>query len=81
MCSLAAHFLSLYLAPHVALAHVVEVSASSWLQEHTTELAHQLCSAVPPLSSLLLPRIHPLTLLSAVGGALVFLMDVMIEIK
>jgi hypothetical protein len=59
----------------------VEVSSSSWLQEHTTDLAHSVCSVFPPLSSLLLPRVHPMAMLSAVGFSLVFLMDIMIEIK
>ena len=73
--------LTAYLCSGSALAHVMEVSQSSWLQEHAADMAHSICAVFPPLSSVLLPRINPMILLSVLGFALVFLMDVILEIK
>ena len=70
-----------YVAPSTALNHVFGVSFSSWLQEHTSDIAHSLCHVFPPLATYLLPRTNPLALLSAVGFASIFVMDLMIEIK
>eukprot|EP00095_Tigriopus_kingsejongensis_P001626 maker-scaffold451_size166902-snap-gene-0.18 protein:Tk01626 transcript:maker-scaffold451_size166902-snap-gene-0.18-mRNA-1 annotation:"zinc transporter 6-a" len=69
------------LAPSSALNHVFEVSTSSWLQEHTADVSHSLCSVFPPLSTYLLPRINPLVLLSTVSMALIFILDLIIEIN
>ena len=78
---LVTHLLTIYLSPNTALNHVMEVSSSSWLQEHTADVAHSVCAMIPPLSAFLLPRVNPMALLSVVAYALIFLMDVVIEIK
>ena len=73
--------LTTYLAPNTALDHVTEVSQSSWLQEHTADLAHSICAVFPPLSAYILPRINPMSLLSVVGLMILFIMDIVLEIK
>ena len=64
---LASQLAMTYLAPSSALNHVFDVSSSSWLQEHTADIAHSVWSVFPPLSAYLLPRINPLALLSALS--------------
>lgn len=46
-----------------SLATVLQASSSSWLQEHLTDISHSVCSVVPGLSGLLLPRLNPILLL------------------
>ena len=75
------HLTTTYLAPTTALNHVIEVASSSWIQEHTADIAQSVCSMFPPLTSYLLPRVNPMALLSIMGFGGIFLMDVIIEIK
>lgn len=42
--------------------HVIKASASSWLQEHMSDMSESACRYVPGLSKLLLPRMNPLLL-------------------
>ncbi|KAH9375913.1 hypothetical protein HPB48_012553 [Haemaphysalis longicornis] len=46
-----------------SLASVLQASSSSWLQEHLADISHSVCSVVPGLSGLLLPRLNPILLL------------------
>ncbi|PVD26552.1 hypothetical protein C0Q70_14229 [Pomacea canaliculata] len=55
-----------------AMNHVVDASTSSWLQEHMTDMSESICSLVPGLSKLLLPRINPM-LLMGFGSSLVLI--------
>ncbi|XP_059096183.1 zinc transporter 6-like isoform X1 [Tigriopus californicus] len=79
--SLSNQMLISLLAPSTALNHVFEVSSSSWIQEHTADIAHTVCSAFPPLSAYLLPRINPMVLLSSISFVAIFVLDLMIEIN
>ena len=70
-----------YLAPNTALAHAAQVAPPSVLQELACDAARAAGGAFPPLAKYLVPRPNPLALLSVAGFALVFLLDLAIEIK
>lgn len=73
------HLSVVYSMQSRAFNHVIDASSSSWLQEHVTDMSESLCSVVPGLSKLLLPRINPFSLIGfACSVALVltyFLID------
>ncbi|XP_019643881.1 PREDICTED: zinc transporter 6-like isoform X2 [Branchiostoma belcheri] len=77
----AVHFVSTYFVSNKAFQHVSEASSSSWLQEHVADMSRSLCSVVPGLSSLLLPRINPLPLIAVAGALALFITDMLIEIN
>jgi len=57
------HLSVMYTMKNRAFQHVIDASSSSWLQEHVTDMSESLCSVVPGLSKLLLPRINPFALI------------------
>ncbi|CAG5127793.1 unnamed protein product [Candidula unifasciata] len=57
------HLSVIYAVRNRAFSHVIDASSSSWLQEHVTDMSESLCSIVPGLSKLLLPRINPFSLI------------------
>lgn len=56
-----------------SLASVLQASSSSWLQEHLSDISHSVCSVVPGLSGLLLPRLNPILLLGWAEACLLLL--------
>ena len=66
---------------NLALNQVIGLSPTSWLQEHASDMAHSICSWVPSMSHVLLPRINPICLIAIAGYGCVILTDVIIEIK
>jgi len=60
---LVVHLSVMYTMKNRAFQHVIDASSSSWLQEHVTDMSESLCSVVPGLSKLLLPRINPFALI------------------
>ncbi|XP_078593669.1 zinc transporter 6-A-like [Branchiostoma floridae x Branchiostoma japonicum] len=77
----AVHFVSTYFVTNKAFQHVSEASSSSWLQEHVADISRSLCSVIPGLSTLLLPRINPLPLIAVAGALALFITDMLIEIN
>jgi len=75
------HLLVLYGSRNPALDHVMDAASSSWLQDHVSDFSHTLCSAMPPLRSLLLPRMNPMLLVSLVGFCAILLTNLLIEIR
>ncbi|KAH9519584.1 hypothetical protein Btru_003076 [Bulinus truncatus] len=63
MYGLLVHLSVIYTVKNRAFNHVIDASSSSWLQEHVTDMSESLCSFVPGLSKLLLPRINPFSLI------------------
>uniref|UniRef100_A0A5S6QZU3 Cation efflux protein cytoplasmic domain-containing protein n=1 Tax=Trichuris muris TaxID=70415 RepID=A0A5S6QZU3_TRIMR len=57
----------IYRAPSCSMSHVINASSSNWIQEHVADLSHTLCAVIPGLSTLLLPRFHPVALLASSG--------------
>lgn len=49
-------------AKNDSLDYVVKSSASSWLQEHMSDLSESACRYIPGLSKILLPRMNPFLL-------------------
>ncbi|KAK6180643.1 hypothetical protein SNE40_008652 [Patella caerulea] len=64
-----------------AMNHIVAASSSSWLQEHMADMSESLCSVVPGLRKLLLPRINPFVLIALTGGVSLFVTYVLIDTK
>jgi len=56
-------------------------SSSSLIQEHVSDMSHSLCSVVPVLSRVLLPRVDPFFLASFIGASLLLLTDLLIQIE
>ncbi|KAH7971726.1 zinc transporter 6 [Rhipicephalus sanguineus] len=56
-----------------SLASVLQASSSSWLQEHLSDISRSVCSVVPGLSGLLLPRLNPILLLGWAEACLLLL--------
>lgn len=75
------HLIVLYGCNHTALDHVAAASSSSWLQEHVSDISQSLCSVLPALGSLLLPRVNPMLLVACSGGFSLVLVDILIEFK
>uniref|UniRef100_H2YY03 Cation efflux protein transmembrane domain-containing protein n=1 Tax=Ciona savignyi TaxID=51511 RepID=H2YY03_CIOSA len=63
------------------LQSITMAAQSSVLQEHTTELSQPLCSIIPALSKILLPRVNPFLLASFIGGVLLFATNLLIQIN
>ncbi|XP_067009778.2 zinc transporter 6 isoform X1 [Anabrus simplex] len=75
------HLVVIYGCNNTALAHVVAASSSSWLQEHVSDISQSVCSVLPVLSGLLLPRINPMLLIACAGGISLVVTDFLIELK
>ncbi|BHF59472.1 hypothetical protein SprV_0100243100 [Sparganum proliferum] len=56
------HTLGIYAVENPAFSHVTQASVSNWLQEHTSDISRSVCSTVPGLSRILLPRLNPISL-------------------
>nr|CAB3266219.1 zinc transporter 6 [Phallusia mammillata] len=59
---------------------VTEASSSSIIQEHVADMSHSLCSVVPMLGRILLPRVDPFFLASFVGASFLLITDLLIQI-
>ncbi|CDW55390.1 zinc transporter 6 [Trichuris trichiura] len=57
----------IYCTPSRSMSHVINASSSNWIQEQMADLSRSLCSVMPGLSTLLLPRFHPIALLASCG--------------
>ncbi|CAF3688511.1 unnamed protein product [Adineta steineri] len=66
------HMFVIYFVRNQAFDHVIAASASSWLQEHVSDIFQNICHYIPGLSRLLLPRINPLALLCWCGLTILF---------
>lgn len=55
------------LAQNPALKQVLRASQSSFLQEHVADMCQSLCSYIPALTRILLPRVDPVVLISIAG--------------
>ncbi|CAD5216881.1 unnamed protein product [Bursaphelenchus okinawaensis] len=65
--------LAAYSIPHNPFNHVLAAASSSIVQEHAADLSHAVCSVIPGLSRLLLPRINALSLMASLSSIAVFL--------
>ncbi|KAF4524626.1 hypothetical protein B566_EDAN013877 [Ephemera danica] len=79
--ALTSHLIVLYGSNNPALDHVMSAAASSWLQEHVADLSQSLCSTLPLLRALLLPRVNPLLLVASTGAIAIFLTNMLIELR
>nr|XP_002121319.1 zinc transporter 6 [Ciona intestinalis] len=60
---------------------ITNASQSSVLQEHMADMSQTLCSIIPALSKILLPRINPFLLTSFIGASLIFLTNLLIQMN
>ena len=79
LLALSVHLACVYGVEKRALNHVMDASASSWLQEHVTDMSESLCQIVPGLSKLLLPRLNPTSLLGIAAAACVLCVDLLLD--
>ncbi len=79
LLSVALHCGALYSVENPAFQHVTQASVSSWLQEQTADVSRSLCRLVPILSSLLLPRINPVSLVGSLVAAITMLAYIAME--
>lgn len=75
------HVVIVYGCNNTALDHVIAASSSSWLQEHVSDISQSICSVMPVLNGLLLPRINPMLLVACAGAVALFLTDLLIQLK
>ncbi|XP_069704528.1 zinc transporter 6-like isoform X2 [Periplaneta americana] len=75
------HIVVIYGCNNAALDHVIAASSSSWLQEHVSDISQSICSVIPVLSGLLLPRINPMLLVACAGAIALFLTDLLIQLR
>ncbi|KAJ9577654.1 hypothetical protein L9F63_005734 [Diploptera punctata] len=75
------HIIIIYGCNNVAFDHVIAASSSSWLQEHVSDISQSICSVVPILSGLLLPRINPMLLVACAGGISLFITNLLIQFR
>nr|CAD7429687.1 unnamed protein product [Timema monikensis] len=75
------HLVVTYGLRNAALEHVIAASSSSWLQEHVSDISQTICSFVPALSHLLLPRVNPMILISFAGAVSIFISDLIIQLR
>nr|CAD7409438.1 unnamed protein product [Timema poppensis] len=75
------HLVVTYGLRNAALDHVIAASSSSWLQEHVSDISQTICSFVPALSHLLLPRVNPMILISFAGAVSIFISDLIIQLR
>nr|CAD7597360.1 unnamed protein product [Timema genevievae] len=75
------HLVVTYGCRNAALDHVIAASSSSWLQEHVSDISQTICSFVPALSHLLLPRVNPMILISFAGVVSIFISDLIIQMR
>nr|KAG5710762.1 hypothetical protein BaRGS_035164 [Batillaria attramentaria] len=59
--------------------HVVEASTSSWLQEHMADMSESICTIIPGLSKILLPRINPMLLIGIGSSIALFISYILID--
>ncbi|GFG36945.1 hypothetical protein Cfor_05377 [Coptotermes formosanus] len=75
------HLVVIYGCNNAALDHVIAASSSSWLQEHVSDISQSICSVMPVLSGLMLPRINPMLLVACAGAVALLLTDLLIQLK
>ncbi|PSN39912.1 Zinc transporter 6 [Blattella germanica] len=75
------HIVVIYGCNNAALDHVIAASSSSWLQEHVSDISQSICSILPVLSGLLLPRINPMLLVACAGASTLFIADLLIQLR
>ncbi|XP_070578270.1 LOW QUALITY PROTEIN: zinc transporter 6-like [Ptychodera flava] len=75
------HLFITYAVTNRAFEHVILAASSSWLQEHFADMSRSMCSVVPGLDKLLLPRVNPLALIGFAGGLSVLATHLLIEIN
>ncbi|XP_002737170.2 zinc transporter 6-A-like [Saccoglossus kowalevskii] len=75
------HMIVTYAVNNKAFDHVISAASSNWLQEHFADISRSMCSVVPGLDKLLLPRVNPLALIGFAGGLSVFATHLLIEIN
>ncbi|XP_076441949.1 zinc transporter 6-like [Babylonia areolata] len=79
MFGLTVHLVLTFLVKNRAMNHVVDASTSSWLQEHMADMSESLCSFIPGLSKLLLPRINPMLLIGIGSSVALFISYILID--
>ncbi|KAG8230995.1 hypothetical protein J437_LFUL010011 [Ladona fulva] len=75
------HLLVIYGNSNSALDHIIATASSSWLQEQVTDISQSLCSIIPALSGILLPRVNPMLLIACAGAGALFLTNLLVEMK
>ncbi|ESO92055.1 hypothetical protein LOTGIDRAFT_82870, partial [Lottia gigantea] len=75
------HLLVTFGVNNRAMNHTAAASSSSWLQEHVSDMSESLCSVVPGLRKMLLPRVNPFLLIALTGGVLLFITYILIDTK
>ncbi|KAL8603028.1 hypothetical protein ACOMHN_051905 [Nucella lapillus] len=76
---LTVHLVLTFCITNRAMIHVADASTSSWLQEHMADMSESLCSIIPGLSKLLLPRINPMLLIGIGSSVALFISYVLID--
>lgn len=76
---LVVHLVLTFCINNRAMNHVVDASTSSWLQEHIADMSESLCSFIPGLSKLLLPRINPMLLIGIGSSVALFVSYILID--
>lgn len=74
------HYYCIYMVNNPAFDHVIHWCSSSWIQEQVAEVSQSICKAVPFLSTLLLPRLNPLSLIASIGFGMMLLTKIMIDV-
>lgn len=74
-----AHVVLTFCVTNRAMNHVVEASTSSWLQEHMADMSESICSLIPGLGKLLLPRINPMWLIGVGSSIALFVSYILID--
>ncbi|XP_077993972.1 zinc transporter 6-like [Glandiceps talaboti] len=75
------HLIVTYAVHNRAFEHVILAASSSWLQEHFADMSRSMCSVLPGLDKLLLPRVNPFALIGFAGGLAVFATQLLIELN
>ncbi|XP_063221353.1 zinc transporter 6-like isoform X2 [Bacillus rossius redtenbacheri] len=75
------HVVVTYGCKNSALDHVIAASSSSWLQEHVSDISQTVCSVLPVLSTLLLPRVNPMVLIASAGAVALCITDLLIQFR
>ncbi|XP_046387411.1 zinc transporter 6-like [Ischnura elegans] len=79
--ALLSHLLVIYGSSNSALDHIIATASSSWLQDQFTDISQSLCSIIPALSGVLLPRVNPMLLIAFAGAGALFLTNFLVEMK
>ncbi|KAK7502689.1 hypothetical protein BaRGS_00005939, partial [Batillaria attramentaria] len=73
------HVVLTFCVTNRAMNHVVEASTSSWLQEHMADMSESICTIIPGLSKILLPRINPMLLIGIGSSIALFISYILID--